>query len=443
MSVLRKATRAWIPLAAVLFLSALPLPAQDVQDLKKELDQLREQNRLLQEQLQQQRQMIDQLNAKFSGLQQSNQQTQTELHSLQSASENPPALEKPAKFSLGGVTISGEGAVGVIEGQRATRYDQGSLLLDEARLFFDAPVWGDVYFYSEVDLQTRDNYEADFTLGETYLEWDNLGKLWKNDQTLNARLGQFYIPFGEEYQYRFAMDDVLITHSLSDLWGVNGGLELFGAFAPLSYVVAVQNGGISTVDTGTADKSVAGRIGYDPLPWLHLSASGMRTGHLSPTDDGISAQWFGGNFFRPIGGAATTVFQANLAEADAQAKWKSGYVRLAGGYADYDDNNSSADDHRDIYYYYVEVLQGLAPKFYGAARWSQIRAPAGYPLAGDIEARPPPSTTDLWRLSLGLGYRFSPHLTLKVEYAFEEGQWTAGGSRGGENLFAAEVAFRF
>jgi opacity protein-like surface antigen len=207
-------------------------------------------------------------------------------------------------------------------------------------------------------------------------------------------------------------------------------------------VVAVQDGGASTLNDFTADKSVAGRIGYDPEPWLHFSVSGMRTGHLSVANDSVSAVWFGNGFFTPINTNAT-VFQANLAELDAQAKWKGGYVRLAGGYAGYDDD-APANDHRDLYYYYIEGLQHLAPKFYAAARWSQIRAlGAGYPIVADTPGYEGLPTTDIWRLSLGLGYRFNDHLLLKIEYAFEQGRLSTGGARDGENLFAAEAAFKF
>jgi len=435
--------RIGIYLAACFFSFHSRLAAQDAQELKKEIDELREQNRLLQEQLQQQRQMLDQLSGKVSSLQQTNQQNQSDLRALQASVENAPAPpEKSKGLSLGNVLISGEGGAGFFDTQSAGKYPNAAFVLDEARLFVDAPVWGDVYFYGEVDLQTREEFDLGVYLGELYLQWENLGKFWNRDDSLNVRLGQFYTPFGEEYQSRFAIDNALISHSLSDIWGLNPGLELYGAFKHLSYVVAVQNGGVSTLNDGTADKSVAGRIGYDPASWLDLSVSGLRTGHLSAANDMLSAIWFGGGFFSPLT-AKTTIFQANMAEADAQAKWKGGYVRLAGGYADYDDNNPAADDHRDIYYYYVEGLQNLAPKFYGAVRWSQIRVPEGYPILADSTAFPGLSTRDIWRLSLGLGYRFNEHLLLKIEYAFEQGRLSSGGVRDQENLFAAEAAFKF
>jgi hypothetical protein len=265
------------------------------------------------------------------------------------------------------------------------------------------------------------------------------------DELANLRVGQFYTPFGEEYEYRFAIDNPLISHSLSDLWGLSPGLELYGGWRHLHYAAAVQNGGGSTLNDGTADKSIAARIGYDPLSWLHFSVSGMRTGKLSVSQDVTSAMWFGGGLFTSIGSPATTLFQANLAEFDAQGKWKGlngGYVRAAGGYAGYDDNDPAGDNHRDIYYYYVEALQHLTRKLYGAARWSQIRAPQGYSIVGNTATYGLP-TSDLWRMSLGMGYQFNDHLVLKLEYLFEQGQLSTGGTRNHENLVSAEAAFKF
>ena len=54
-----------------------------------------------------------------------------------------------------------------------------------------------------------------------------------------------------------------------------------------------------------------------------------------------------------------------------------------------------------------------------------------------------PLTDELWRLSLGLGYRFSPNLVFKGEYSFERGRQINGDSRDHEDLFAVEAAFKF
>ena len=452
-----------LQLGAICFFSVPFVQAQDTADLKKELQELREQNRLLQDQLQQQKGMIDQLNQKFSGLEQTNAQRESDLRSLKADVDgNSPAPEKSGGFSVGNVVFSGEGAAGFFETGQNGRSANASFRVAEVRLFVDAPVWDDIYFYGQLDLMTAESHDNTLRLGELYLQFENLGKRWDLDQLLNARVGQFYIPFGEEYQNRFAFDNPLITHSLSDLWGYNPGIELYGSWRKLSYAVAVQNGGNSTLNDGTADKSVVGRIGYDPLPWLHVSASAMRTGELSVRNDGQSDIWFGGAFFQSIGSANTSLFHVNLAELDASAKWKGGYVKGAGGYADYDNDPTpvvagspvpggygtvvggtpTADHHRDIYYSYIEALQHLTPRIYGVTRFSQIRAEGGYPIVGDSATFGLP-TSDLWRLSLGLGYELNRHLTLKTEYMFERGQLSTGGPRNHEGLFAAEAAFKF
>ena len=105
-----------------------------------------------------------------------------------------------------------------------------------------------------------------------------------------------YVPFGEEYLSRYAIDNPLISHSLSDLWGVDEGVELYGKVGPVRYTMAVQNGGIPDTLDYNDDKSVAGRLEYDPARWLHLSASGMRTGDLQVSGDQLSAMWFGNGF---------------------------------------------------------------------------------------------------------------------------------------------------
>ena len=51
-------------------------------------------------------------------------------------------------------------------------------------------------------------------------------------------------------------------------------------------------------------------------------------------------------------------------------------------------------------------------------------------------------TKDLWRLSIGLGYRWSENLIAKVEYAREEGEVVSGAAR--DNHFVgAEIGFKF
>jgi hypothetical protein len=362
----------------------------------------------------------------------------------ESTGEN--AAPNPSGFNLGKINLSAEGAVGLFDTGNQGFAPNPEFRVDEARLFIDAPVWKNVYFSSDIDLATRENTDATINLGELYLDFEDVSQLWGKDGQLNVRAGRMFIPFGEEYMYRYAMENPLISRSLSDLWGIDEGVELYGKLGKFSYVTAVQNGGENLQDFD-GDKSVAGRIGFDPNQHWHFSLSGMRTGNLNVQRDVLSALWFANGWFRSIGSPATTRFNVNLVQGDVTASWKSGHVRAFGGYARYDDNDPAADNGRNLFYYSVEVMQDLPKKFYAAARFSQILADKGYPLTGFGKMGQyffsNALTSELWRLSLGAGYRFSDHLELKVEYAFERGELASGGERDNENFFGTEAAFRF
>lgn len=415
-------------IASISLAAALPLRADDT-NLANEVQLLREQNALLQQQVKQQGEQINSLSQQFQELQPARQ---TE------GGNDRPLPE--SRFSIGKLNISGEGGVGYAQTGKEGFSPNGEFRVDEARLFLEAPVWDDVYFYGEVVLATQESPNMSADLGELYVEFENISKLWQQDNQLNGRLGQMYIPFGEEYITRNAIDNPLITHSVVDYWGVTPGVELYGNLGKFSYVAAVQNGANGGNGAG-GDKSVAGRIGFDPNGDWHFSASGMRTGDLNA--DQLSAMWFANGFFQSIG-ADTTQFHVNAAEVDATYRWKNGHASSFGGWAGYHDNGSG-NDTRNVYYYSAEVLQNLPKKFYVVTRWSQAFCDDGIPMVGygndgDYFSS---LTTQLWRLSLGLGYRFSDRLVLKMEYSFEQGEELDSRSRQHENFFGTEAAFKF
>jgi hypothetical protein len=422
--------------AASFFVSAAPSRADDT-NLAAQVQLLREQNAMLQQQLQRQSQSLAALTEKVQSLEAANTEREN------STAEN----SAPAKsgFNFGKLVLSGEGGVGFQKTGSQGFSPNSSFTVEEARLFLDASIWKDVYFYSEVDLATPENNNSQVNLGELYADFEDVSQLWGRDDQLNVRVGKMNIPFGEEYLTRHAIDNPLILNSVSDLWGYDPGLEIYGALGKWNYVVAVQNGGGNGVQDDNDDKSVAGRISFDPNARWHFSVSGMRTGDINPQNGGTSAEWFANGFFQSIGSPATTKFHVNALELDATARWKSGYVKAFGGYAQYGDNDPAADNTRNIFYYSAEAVQNLPKNFYAVARFSEVIADKGIPIQGNGNSNDYFSalTTDLWRLSLGLGYRFSDRLIVKTEYAFEGGRQVDGGSRDKENFFGTEVAFKF
>ena len=407
-------------------------------NLEQEVSELRAENAALKKQVQQQGNALDQLSQKVGALEMAN------------ASRRPAAPEDadvPAGsgFNLGKVNLSGEGGVGFFETGSHGFAPQSDFRVDEARLFVEAPIWNEVYFYGDVDLATRENNNTQLFLNELYLDFQDVSQLWGRDNQFNLRAGRLNIPFGEEYQTRYAIDNPLISHSLSDLWGVDPGVEVYGTLGKFGYVAAVQNGGGNGVQDDNSDKSVTGKICFDPNRHWHFSVSGMRTGNVNPQNGGTSAEWFGGGFFRALGMNATT-FHANLVEGDVTARWNSGHVSAFGGFVRSNDNDPAGGDGRNLYYYSVEGVQNLPKKFYVAARCSEIIADKSFPIVGNGnfgEYFYTDMSTELWRLSLGIGYRFSDRLVIKTEYSLERGREVSGESRDHEDFFGTEAAFKF
>ena len=390
---------------------------------------------MLQQQVKQQGAQLDTLIQKVSSLQASQQQ-------IEGGNDQPLPNHD---FGLGQLHISGEGGVGFGETGPDGSLPNGQFRVDEARLFLESPLYEDVYFFGELQLATQESPNMSAQIGELYVEFENISKLWNQDAQLNARLGQFNTPFGEEYLTRYAIDNPLITHSVVDFWATTPGAELYGNFGKLSYVVAVQNGG----ENVGGDKMVTGRIGFDPDEHWHFSVSGMRTGNLQANEYSTSQMWFANGFFRSIGSPATTQFHVNAVEGDATARWQrwhGGHVSAFGGVARYDDNDPTANNARNIYYYAGELMQNLPKKFYAVTRFSQALCTDGIPMVGYGNFGDyfyGPLTDNLWRLSLGLGYKFSERLVLKAEYSFERGTEVGGAARNREDFFGTEAAFKF
>ncbi len=442
----------WGGVLLVILLVNKAVGADDPPITREQILQLQQQNAQLQQQLQKQQELIDSLSRKVSEIQTANSQRDHDVGDLkQQVQEEKTDGDKSFSSSLashlGKVAISGEGSADFFESGANGQTPNAEFRIGEARLFVDAPVWNDVYFYTELDIAEPEQTDLNLRAGELYLDFEDISQLWGRDRMLNLRVGRFYIPFGEEYLNRFAIDNPLISRSLTDIWGRDEGAELYGTLGRMQYVVAVQNGGPSTSRDFTPDKSVTGRISYDPKPWLHLSVSGMRTGNLDVNLDGTSEMWFANSWIRPLGAPATTTsFHANLVEGDVQVSRSGIRLKAAGGYLNYGDNDSAANNDRDVYYYYVEGMQDFTSKFYGAVRMSEVFANNGFPIVGNGNMATfgfGPLTTDYWRLSLGLGYRFSPNLVIKGEYSFNQGREVGGAPRVDQDLFALEAAFKF
>lgn len=412
-------------------------------ETQQQLRDLRQQNEQLQQQMRRQQELIDELSKKVAAIQSNGPSSSS---TGKSDVEAGGASRPPLTSGLGKAILSGEGAVGFFESQSHGQFPNSEFHIDEAKLFLDAPVWKEVYFFTELNLLTREDPDFDLRVGELYVDVENLSRLWNKDGQLNLRFGRLDIPFGEEYLSRDAIDNPLISHSIMDFWGVDEGVELYGALGKFQYVVAVQNGSHDSLRDFTSDKAVAARVGYDPARWLHLSASAMRTGEIDVEKEYLSELWIGPGFVHSVGSPQTTRFKADVFQGDVQLKLGRTIVKASGGALQYRDNDPRGENRRDVFFYSVEATQQLYKGLYAAGRWSQAFAHKGFPIIGNGSGKEyfaKELTSDLSLLSLGLGYRWSPQLVLKMEYSFEWGRELSGSARENENLFAIQAAFAF
>lgn len=411
------------------------------------MQELAEQNRRLQEQVRTQQRTIDELSGKMSELLGATERHDRELRGLRDRDPGPaPSSASAARAQE--VRIGAEAGLAFFHTGRQGQFPKSEFRTDDAVVTIEAPVIKNTYFFTELKLLTRETNTEDFSLGEIYVDFEDVSAAFGRPGLLSVRAGRLNIPFGEEYQRRGPVANPLISHSLSDIWGVDEGIEAYGRIGPVRYVIAAQNGGESRLHDFNADKALVGRVSWDPAKWLSVSASAMRTGELATVADNLSEVWFGGGFFRALGPSArTTHFEANLFQVDATARWKTGHASVALGRVNFDDSDPLVDNARRMRHGYVELVQGIGARLYGAARFSAIRVPGGYPLPGWGSLGTfffrPSLTEELRRLSLGVGYRFGPPLVWKIEYAFESGRMLNGAPRDQEDFFGSEIGVRF
>jgi hypothetical protein len=90
----------------------------------------------------------------------------------------------------------------------------------------------------------------------------------------------------------------------------------------------------------------------------------------------------------------------------------------------------------DTFAYFLEGKYKFTPQLFGAMRWNQQ-------LFGTVPDGAGGSVRwghDLWRMDTSLGYRFSAHTQLKLQYSFQD---TNSDSRDLRHTLAAQFTLRF
>jgi hypothetical protein len=86
--------------------------------------------------------------------------------------------------------------------------------------------------------------------------------------------------------------------------------------------------------------------------------------------------------------------------------------------------------------YYIEAKYKFTPQFFGALRWNE----QFFGTVPDGQGGRVPWGRDIWRIDSAIGYRFTAHTQLKLQYSL---QHETSGTRTLSNIFAAQFTLRF
>jgi hypothetical protein len=160
----------------IIFLATVLSLRADTTNLSDEVRLLREENALLQKQVRQQGEQLNALTEKVAGLESSRQ--------IAGGNDQP---QPGSRTGLGQLHFGLEGGAGFVDTGKNGFSPNNKFRVDETRLFVEGPLYEDIYAFGEIVLAYPEDPGANAELGELYVEFENLSKLWGKDDQLNAR----------------------------------------------------------------------------------------------------------------------------------------------------------------------------------------------------------------------------------------------------------------
>jgi hypothetical protein len=319
------------------------------------------------------------------------------------------------------IDLSGFAAVTYLDTGGTGTNRHGSFLLKEATLFLEAEVWEHASLFTEIWLQ-RYLYGDRFSANELHFRLDGLFA-GENGRGLGLKVGRFELPFGEEYLRWDAHETPLIVFSAADPYGVDEGLELFGAAGPVGWIASLSTGTFGNGADDAAGKLVAAKLYGDVGSDLYLSGSVLSSGKTAQ-----SALTLSGNAITPVGAAGSSTLGASPSDEVAALCWevdariaakRCANLYLGLGRASIDDDAEAFD--RELTWFLLEPAVRLTDEVELVLRYSAIGTfddDEGYLFRGKIAAEGEDLGYDarsLRRLAAGARWTVNPHVAAKLE----------------------------
>ncbi len=350
------------------------------------------------------------------------------------------------------VRISGSAGTGWFGGQSDSVTSNDAFEIWDARFFIEAELARDVHL-GEISLVRDVGFVFEWDLvrlgslqnkvGELYVDFQGIGE----QDWANIQVGRFQIPVGENY-LRFSQgyqDNPFISNTVGGPWYWDEGLRSYGHIGKIGWVASTSDGETQFNFDPNTDKQFTLKLYTDPTPWLHLSASGLRSGAMgSGSSPAMGALWLGETWARAFG-AGTTVpnFQNGAAIADGPNRLKDSWLAggdvifhfqdiarlwLGGGWYGIDSTGGSLYD-RNLYYWVAElVVEGAAAApiltpFYVGVRANGLGtydSNEGYVLDTRQSANIGYNAKSLEAYTAVLGWRLTDGVTIRAEYSIND-----------------------
>ena len=431
----------------------------------------------------------DELLEIIHGLEQRVEQLETRQEDERAQAESQPVAREgeDTNYDKGGswadrVRLSGSANAGWYGGAGHAVIPQDSFQIWDSRFFVDAELGRDIKL-GETTLIRDIGFLFEWNLVRLGSLQNNVGELYADFQGLgdsdwaNVQVGRFQIPVGENY-LRFAQgyhDNPFIYNTVGGPWWWDEGLRIYGREGKVGWVASVSDGQTQFNFDPNTDKQFTLKVFADPTPWLHVSASGLRSGPIgSSNSSAMGALWLGETWARPLGAGTTIDNYINgvVVPGDGPNRLKDSYLAggdvilhfpdlvriwLGGGWYGINSTGSNIYD-RNLYYWIAEaVFEGaavdpvLAPFYFGARAdgLGTYDSNEGYLLDSRLSATLGYNEKSLQAYSMVLGWRITDGVTMRAEYSFRDVDMVDGvtevmrSDARNQNLYGVEIGVDF
>lgn len=339
--------------------------------------------------------------------------------------------------------------------------DDHELLNPRLTLFLDAQLGRHVYLFVQSRLDRGFDPsadKADMRLDEYAVRWTP----W-DDARFNVQVGKFGTVVGNWmqrhqswenpfingpliYENMTAIYDAEVSGSAEQflegiveakydynpvIWGPSyaSGVAVSGVLGKFDYAFELKNSSLSSrpeswnlSDIDLSHPTVSGRIGYRPNQAWNFGFSASEGAYFIDRAEKDLPKGRDMNDFKEI------VFGQDISFA-----WHHWQLWAECYEARFQVPNVG---NADTIGYYLEAKYKFTPQFFTALRWNQQL----FDSVNDGEGGTMPWGHDIWRIDAAVGYRFTPHMQLKLQYSLQHEEH---GNKDLGHLLAAQFTVRF